>query len=296
MSFGSFNLSAFSPRLMMALGYTIAALFLFAVFPLISGAGNTVFLEARSGGSCELVNGGTRFDKLALQKTVNNRVVSVDHTNWGSTTNSATAQDVLEITQTSGASTCQARVLESATADLNSATYYLPSGETVTIDLPEAAANVAVVPSTVATWVGPASMFQDQAGLVALVVGAIALIIGIGPLVVIGALGYTVLNIFRSNGGGMAMMLMAALGAVIVVSLLGTYVDFISITYDAIDADRFTVYTQNLASLAGTIRQFWGVIFVASFLGLGGLVAYQGYQKFGGGGKGATKSGETQMG
>ena len=283
MNLGNFNLSMFGPRLMLALGYTIGALFFFALFPMISGAGNTIHLESRGEGSCETVNGGVRFDKLALQKTVSGNPLSVDETNWGS----ATAGDVVTIVQNSGtAGECQ---FPSGT-NVASATYYLPTGETLTLTAKGTPDED--IDATVATWVGPSSIFQDQPGLVAMVVGAVALVIGIGPLVIIGALGYQVLSYFKSDGMGVSMMLMAALGAVIVVSLLGTFVDFISVTYDAIDAARFTVYTQSLASLAGTIRQFWGVIFVASFLGLGGMIAYQGYQKVKGTGP---AQGESQM-
>ena len=273
MGLGSFNLSEFSPRLLAALGYTIVSLFLFALFPLISGAGQGIHLLARGEGACELISGGVRFDRMAPVGTAN----SPNAVDWS-------GSDILTVTQTSGAETCTASTAPTAVP------YYTPTGEKFT---PTAAA---VIDAGIAGWQDPASMFQDQPGLVGLVIGAIALIIGIGPLVIVGVLGYKALSYFRGSGaGGIAVGLMAALGAVIVVSLLATFVDFISIAYNAISPDRFSVYDTSLAALAGTIRQFWGVIFVASFLGLGGMFAFQGYQRYRQGRSGGMGKGESQM-
>lgn len=115
-------------------------------------------------------------------------------------------------------------------------------------------------------------MFTDNATLVDVVIGALALLIGVSPMSVLGMIGYYILNKFDMEQGTIATIIMVVLGAVITVSLLSTFIGFISTAYDAIDANRFSVFNTGLANLAVVIKQFWGVVLIVSFFGLGALL------------------------
>ena len=84
------------------------------------------------------------------------------------------------------------------------------------------------------------------------------------------------------------------MGAIVCVSMLDIFIDFISISYDAIDPNRFSIFEGGLAGLGFTIKQFWSVIFIVSFFGLAGM-AFKGW--WGGRQQRATAggSGESQL-
>ena len=154
-----------------------------------------------------------------------------------------------------------------------------------------ATANTAVdATSTVAggaKHAGPANFLQDNRTIVNVVIGVLVLIIGIGPIAILGGIGKYLLDTFAGGMSGAMKFLVATLGAVIAVTLLGTFVEFIDLAYDAVDAARYTMYDVSIASLASTIKQYWGLIFIAGWVALGSYFGWQAFQKFRGSGQGS---------
>ena len=248
----SLDLSSFSPKLMFVLGFVVISILAFAMFPMIAGAGQGVYLEAKSDGSCELTAGKVRFDRIHFSTTAITQ--TADEFDWSSSTG------VADVTEKTGGG-CTATGITAAMTH-----FLLPNDTTFT-----ATATADTVPD--ATWEAPASMFEDNNGLLIVIIGVIALIIGVAPMGILGYIGYVTLQRFQSGGmSGLTLMIVSTLGAIVIVTLLGTFVDFISISYDAINPHRFSVFNLGLASLAVTLKEFWGIIFLGSFVGLGAML------------------------
>lgn len=279
----------FSPKVMAAILYAILTLLAFSVYPMLVGAGNTIHLNTES--AC--VTGGVRFDRILLTKSDE---VNADNGNWANS---------IAISQKSTSKTCQTSELDStgltstsegvAIGTGTTITAFLPTGEKKTLtfaaSLTSTAAeqdvNFGTTAGDKAEWLPPAGMFTDNATLVDVVIGALALLIGVSPMSVLGMIGYYILNKFDMEQGTIATIIMVVLGAVITVSLLSTFIGFISTAYDAIDANRFSVFNTGLANLAVVIKQFWGVVLIVSFFGLGAMLFKTWRDSKNGGGSGA---------
>jgi len=274
------DMSGFSYKVLSAMAYAVGAMFAFALFPTFNGGAQGVHLEARAEGSCE-TSAGQRFDRIVPMADLG--ATTPYGSGWfvgksGEETdpNKYDWSKGLNVIQTSGGTTCSLNGGESA--------YSNATKKALTADGTEVTASAALASGagslTIASskWSKSASMFNDNRDITNVVLGAIALVIGVGPIVVLGSIGMALLNTFGGSMGGAMKFLIATLGAVIAITLMGTIVDFISIAYDTVDRNRYSMYGSSVASLAGTIRQFWGLIFLASWVGLGGYYGWQGFQ------------------
>ena len=262
----------FSPKVMAAIMYAILTLLAFSVYPMLVGAGNTIHLNTEN--ACVL--NGVRFDRLLAVKA-SDTTTNADSGDW----------DNAVVVSKTGADGCQTAAAGKDTEGVAIATstayrFYMPTGEYV--DLTGATTAIPVVGGK---WRAPEGMFTDNATLVDVVIGALALLIGVSPMTVLGMIGYYILNKFDMEQGTIATIIMVVLGAIITVSLLSTFISFISTAYDAIDADRFSVFNNGLANLAVVIKQFWGVVLIVSFFGLGALLFKTWRDQKNGGGSGA---------
>ena len=264
------NLGDFSPKVMAAILYSILTLLAFSVYPMLVGAGNTIHLNTES--AC--VQRGVRFDRILLVLETDT-VTTADNGTWSNA-----------VSVTNGSSGCQVvantgqKLGDAAETEVVKTTSYVgitPTGEkTGTITTPDplgsAGIGIAALGTDKAEWKAPAGMFTDNGTLVDVVIGALALLIGVSPMTVLGMIGYYILSKFDMEQGTIAAIIMVVLGAVITTSLLSTFITFISTAYDAIDAQRFSVFGGGLANLAVVIKQFWGVVLVVSFFGLGAML------------------------
>ena len=247
----------FSPKVMAAIMYAILTLLAFSVYPMLVGAGNTIHLNTEN--ACVL--NGIRFDRILL---TDKSTISADNGDW---------DNAIAVVKTSAANTCRfvgtsQNDAEGTGLTAKAYTMIVPTGEEVLLP------SITLASTTIANseWKAPEGMFTDNATLVDVVIGALALLIGVSPMSVLGMIGYYILNKFDMEQGTIATIIMVVLGAIITVSLLSTFISFISTAYDAIDANRFTVFAGGLANLAVVIKQFWGVVLIVSFFGLGALL------------------------
>ena len=301
----NFDLSGFHIKLMAAIIYTVGALFAFAMFPLFNGAAQGFHLEARQEGSCE-TKAGQRFDRVVYMSgltvgTAANTIKSGINANleggayYGDTGEESdpnkydwskaytVAQNNSKCSIIAGLAT--ADFFGAATgntgvtakflaADGNEVSIVFEEDGTTNDDLGSADAGNSAV------WNSPANFLQDNRTIVNVVIGVLVLIIGIGPIAILGGIGKYLLDTFSGGMSGAMKFLVATLGAVIAVTLLGTFVDFIDLAYDAVDSARYTMYDVSIASLASTIKQYWGLIFIAGWVALGSYFGWQAFQKF----------------
>ena len=272
------DMSGFSYKVLAAMAYAVGAMFAFALFPTFNGGAQSVHLEARAEGSC-VTSAGQRFDRIVpLASATGASIFSgkageyTDPNKYDWSKASTVSQDgtgcqVVAANGISDASSYTAN--KGLTADGTEVGIVSSDAGAIAAAMDLAAGN---------SWEKSASMFNDNRDITNVVLGAIALVIGVGPIVVLGSIGMALLNTFGGSMGGAMKFLIATLGAVIAITLMGTIVDFISIAYDTVDRNRYTMYGSSVASLAGTIRQFWGLIFLASWVGLGGYYGWQGFQ------------------
>ncbi len=278
----NFDLSGFHIKLMAAIVYTVGALFAFAMFPLFNGAAQGFHLEARQEGSCE-TKAGVRFDRVVWVSASDSTPTANPHYNGGAgeteDPNKYNWSDGgADVTASSTAGKCQT----AAAVPGSAATGKLMAADGTIINV---AGATAAIPSwgDNTKWASPANFLQDNRTIVNVVIGVLVLIIGIGPIAILGGIGKYLLDTFAGGLSGAMKFLVATLGAVIAVTLLGTFVEFIDLAYDAVSADRYTMYDVSIASLAGTIKQYWGLIFIAGWVALGSYFGWQAFQKFRGG-------------
>ena len=275
----NFDLSGFHVKLMAAIVYTVGALFAFAMFPLFNGAAQGFHLEARQEGSCE-TKAGVRFDRVIEVATA---VGAANFNGGAGEYEDANKYDWSNAGDVTRGTTDTKQCIVTLT-DLAANDKVLTADGTV-ITWPVASA--AETSGTVVKWATPANFLQDNRTIVNVVIGVLVLIIGIGPIAILGGIGKYLLDTFAGGMSGAMKFLVATLGAVIAVTLLGTFVEFIDLAYDAVDAARYTMYDVSIASLASTIKQYWGLIFIAGWVALGSYFGWQAFQKFRGSGQGS---------
>ena len=248
----NFDLSGFHIKLMAAIIYTVGALFAFAMFPLFNGAAQGFHLEARQEGSCE-TKAGVRFDRVVQIAKVtgapnfNGGTGEFEDPNkydWseaGITIERDGTTDVCHTASTAAAPGDNFEDKKLLTAD--GTVVNLAATATAASNLDLASGN---------KWASPANFLQDNRTIVNVVIGVLVLIIGIGPIAILGSIGKYLLDTFAGGMGGAMKFLVATLGAVIAVTLLGTFVDFIDLAYDAVSSDRYTMYDVSIACLLYT--------------------------------------------
>ena len=301
----NFDLSMFHIKLTAAIIYTVGSLFAFAMFPMFNGAAQGFHLEARQDGSCE-TKAGVRFDRVVVMSGQTFSTASATVTGFGTNPtppfNGATGEetDPNQYDWSKAHSVSPQCAIESTGWQINgddgalTYTFKLLAADgtelTGQIAGTVATANTAVdATSTVAEgakYASPANFLQDNRTITNVVIGVLVLIIGVGPIAILGGIGKYLLDTFAGNMSGAMKFLVATLGAVIAITLLGIFVDFIDIAYDAVDSNRFTMYDVNIASLAGTLKQYWGLIFIAGWVSLGSYFGWQAFQKIRGRGQG----------
>lgn len=253
------NLGDFSPKVMAAILYAVVTLLAFSVYPMLVGAGNTIHLNTEN--ACVLK--GARFDRVLLLPTGNSNVTA-DNGNWEHSFPVAKDGDsddcVVSVYAASAALKLSDAARTTITKDDTGYKIILPTGEDGTAGNPSLTSNALAAGSQTtiadsAKWEAPVDMFTENSTLVNVVIGALALLIGVSPMSVLGMIGYYILNKFDMEQGSISTIIMVVLGSIIAVSLLSTFISFISTAYDAIDASRFTVFEGGLANLAVVIKQ-----------------------------------------
>ena len=275
----NFDLSGFHVKLMAAIVYTVGALFAFAMFPLFNGAAQGFHLEARQEGSCE-TKAGVRFDRVIEVATA----VGADNFNGGAGEyEDANKYDWSNAGDVTRGTTDTKQCIVTLTGLAANDKVLTADGTVITWPV----ASAAETSGSTVKWATPANFLQDNRTIVNVVIGVLVLIIGIGPIAILGGIGKYLLDTFAGGMSGAMKFLVATLGAVIAVTLLGTFVEFIDLAYDAVDAARYTMYDVSIASLASTIKQYWGLIFIAGWVALGSYFGWQAFQKFRGSGQGS---------
>ena len=292
-----FNIAGFSPRLLGTIVFAVGLLFAYALFPMFSGAAQGFFLSARDDGSC--IANGNRFDRITPVDSEND--LDPNNYDWSLGPNSTAAltaagvgSGVYTVIQLSGSGNekkCALEISSTPTPVAGNDKVLTATGQELSISW----STTAEITGSSIEWKKPAAMFNDNRTLVNIIIGATILIIGIGPIVVLGSIGEQMLSRFAGGMSGPARYLLATLGASIIFVLMGSFTDFISIAYEAVSVDRYTMYSTTLAGLAITVKQWWGVIFAAGFVGVGGYFAWGGVQKMRSGSRGGRGIRDSQM-
>ncbi len=270
----NFDIGSFSPKLIAAIIYTVGALFAFALFPTFNGAAQGWHLEARQEGSCETKE-GTRFDRVVVVAT------STSSSGFNGTEGEFEDPNKYDWNEGHTVSESSDACATSAVLTGNSAAgAKLMAADGTLVGKSDGSTATTAVWDSGTKWASPASMFNDNRAIVNILIGVTVLLIGVGPIALLGGIGIYLLNTFAGGMSGASKFLVATLGAIVAVTLLGNFTDFISIAYDTVDSDRFTMYGHSLARLAGTIKQFWGLIFAAGWVGLGGYFGWQAFQRY----------------
>ena len=257
-----FDIGQFSPKLISSITFSVIALISFSLFPMIAGAGNTMSLNTKE--ACSV--GGVRADLVVM---VESEVITANKADWSKSVGleevaTGTSEGMCAITDVS-----VARALNEA--------YWTPTGEKVKVSVAGTITEQAVLKDS--EWKEVPSFFEDNTGLLTIIIGALALLIAVSPIAVLGGIGYMLLGKFQGGGGnGMSVAIIAVLGAIVGVTLLEVFVEFISVSYDAIDPERYSVFQGGLANLGVTIKRFWNIIFIASFFGLATMLFKNWYQ------------------
>ena len=227
----------FSRGMLVLVGIVVVAMMLFSVTPYFVNISNAFH---KSDGACVLASTGTRFDTLAPKGSL----TDVNKFDW------AGSSDRIRLTK--GTSDVCAGTVAANTS------YFLPGGETFTHG------TGTTIPKTEAEWKAPSKIYQDNASIIQLVVDGFALIVGAAPiLAIVGVGGF--LSIRLAPSGSIIGIIISLLTAIIALAFFTQMVNFIEIAYLAIEAKRFSVFSNSLAGLAVTVRQFWGVLSIVAF-------------------------------
>ena len=254
-----FDIGQFSPKLVSVITFSVIALISFSLFPMIAGAGNTMSLNTQE--ACSV--GGVRTDRVLK---VESGVTSANQADWS---------NFVELEEVSSNSACA--ITDVSVARAAGEKYWTPTGEKVSIGTAGTTSDKAVLKGS--EWKETPAFFEDNTGLLNIIIGALGLLIAVSPIAVLGGIGYTLLGKFQGGGGsGMTVAIVAVLGAIVGVTMLEVFVEFISISYDAIDPDRFVIFQGGLANLGVTIKRFWNIIFISSFFGLATMLFRAWYQ------------------
>ena len=254
-----FDIGQFSPKLVAVITFSVIALISFSLFPMIAGAGNTMSLNMQE--ACSV--GGVRTDRVLK---VESGVTTANQADWSAS---------LELEQVSADGACA--ITDVSEARAAGEKYWTPTGEKVSVGTAGTTTVKAKLKGS--EWKEIPSFFEDNTGLLGIIIGALGLLIAVSPIAVLGGIGYHLLGRFQSGGGsGMTIAIVAVLGAIVGVTMLEVFVEFISISYDAIDPDRFVVFQGGLANLGVTIKRFWNIIFISSFFGLATMLFRSWYQ------------------
>ena len=259
------NMSGFTTAVV---GLIVGALILMValqVYPMVVDIGNDIHLMTKNGGVWEV--NGKRFDRVAFKTADKTKPEQFDSTDWVTPTGTNVIACPAEATP--------------------AGTLILPGGSEVSHPLCASSAST-ITDGKVAS---PVRFLQKNTSLISIVVQAVALLLSLAPLGMLGGVGYMFLGRFSTGMSTMSRVITAVIGVVIGGTVLVTFVDFIDIAYSAIDGARFTVFASGLGSLANVITDFWGVLFIISMLVLGGVFSFQGYKSY----KGRSGGGDSAM-
>ena len=257
-------------------GMIVGALILMValqVFPMIVDIGNDIFLMTRPSGAAIAEINGKRFDKVAVR------------------TNDKDAPEDFESSDWATISVASGGVLTLNPAPPSSApkTLILPGGTEIT----ETTSTEATTFTNTGIKQAKAVRFLQKGSLlITTVITAIALLLSVAPLAMLGGVGYMFLGRFTTGMSSITRVIVAVIGVVIGGTVLTTFVTFIDVAYVAIDGKRFSVFASGLGSLATTLTEFWGVIFAIGLIVQASVFAFQGIGRYrrmrsGGGGDSA---------
>ena len=253
-------------------GQVIGLVVWLLVFPLILGAVNGWYLQSVSAGTVS----GERFDRIVVKGTNDvedawKAATAVADSFTASAADSALdANTVYRVSNDGGDCTIGAT---DATAANNfiAATAYTPLGSVVKVPAVAGATTVDQIKITGCKWSEAGSVFGagGLSGLIEIILQAAGLAAPIALLFALGTFGTS----FLKNMGTHPILaaVMTVIAFLLVATLLNTFIPFLTTAFDAIDPNRFVMYSEGLGNVATVIGNFFGVVVVSSIM----MVAWQ---------------------
>ena len=237
-----------------ALGVAAIILLTFSV-PLI-GDMDTIAVQARSGGYCEV--NGDRFDRVVLKGS---------NTDANTAWENATSTEIVQLGSTT--KTAKTTAADSANGgacqhgDLTAAAYFTPKGSQITAKADYIEGN--------STRQSRSLGALSSGSLIALLFGAMAILIPAGALAGLAWFGSSMVQ--KNIGGNtLAIALGATVSVIIVAAILPELFGPLDILFVALDGQRFYVYSQGIGRIAGVLGNFLGIALVAGLIGLGKML------------------------
>ncbi len=256
------NMSGFTKAVV---GMIVGALVLMVglqIYPMIVDVGNDINLMTKPGATSVLEYNGKRFDRAAIKVSTHDGPEDYASSAWLKVANTSVGFDFPSGTTLTTA------------AD----TVILPNGTEIT-ETAAGAADEHFVQSNVKQ-ASPVKFLQKNTALIGIVIQAIALLLSLAPMGMLGGVGYMFLGKFATGMSTISRVIVATIGVVIGGTVLVTFVGFIDVAYAAIDGNRFTVFGSGLGTLATTITDFWGVLFAIGIIVLAGVFGFQGIKSY----------------
>ena len=240
-------------------GQVIGLVVWLLVFPLILGAVNGWYLQSVSAGTVS----GERFDRVVVRGTNDveeawKAVTAVEDGAVGSGV-ALDANTAYKVYDSSG--DCALGGL--AATGVTAADAYTPLGSVLKVS---AAGKV-----TGCKYSAAGSVFGagGLSGLIEIILQAAGLAAPIALLFALGTFGTS----FLKNMGTHPILaaVMTVIAFLLVATLLNTFIPFLTTAFDAIDPNRFVMYSEGLGNVATVIGNFFGVVVVSSIM----MVAWQ---------------------
>ena len=257
------------------------------VFGLLVGAINGWYLQGHDAGTVS----GERFDRIML-KAGNNNVDNV----WqgvtavagppaavGETATALSKTIAYKLGETAGGGDCEIDAFGgTAGTDLEAGnhTFYSPIGSEVTVTIVGAVAGGTAGVVGGCDWSDAGSVFKSGGlgGLVEIILQAAGLAPPIALLFALGSFGTS----FMKNMGSHPILaaVMTVIMLLLVATLLNTFVPFLTGAFEAIDGNRFLMFSDGLGAVSIVIGNFYGVVVVSSMM----MIAWQVVKHLRGGG------------
>ena len=266
------------PAIMTIIGVGINAIILLTFAPQVVGDVSAISLTGKTGGYCTAIN-GEAFDRLIAKGSHD----SADDAWNASETHVSVAEESEE---------CRAgnAITKAGNAAAPTAVeYYTPQGEAFTstvVGTAGAGSWTAASGCNAHTSNGATRCYQQvgewqaqseslNAGglgtLVQLLFGAMGILIPAGALGYLGMVGLELVN--ERIGGGAGLNLLVVVVAVVTVgAILPQIITPLDVFFNALDGNRYYIFSTGIGRLADTIGNFMGIALIAGVITLGGLL------------------------
>ena len=256
------------------------------VFGLLVGAINGWYLQGHDAGTVS----GERFDRL-VAKGNNNNVDNV----WQAVTSVAGPPDSQGEADTAISTTIAFKIGQNAAGTgceiaahagahppfdyMGPHEFYSPIGSEITVSIATGNGDAAGVVGG-CVWSDAGSVFKSGGlgGLVEIILQAAGLAPPIALLFALGSFG----TAFMKNMGSHPILaaVMTVIMLLLVATLLNTFVPFLTGAFEAIDGNRFLMFSDGLGAVSIVIGNFYGVVVVSSMM----MIAWQVVKHLRGGG------------